>query len=148
FPRLTFTGRVVQVRKGALVVQNVVTYNVVISVQNTDQKLLPGMTANVKIVVDQKRDVLKVPTAALRFRPPGEPETAVSRNASAEGGAQGVVWIAGAGGKPVAVPVRLGIGDGAFVEALSGDLRDGQEVIVGVPDSVTPPGGGGLRLRF
>jgi hypothetical protein len=44
--------------------------------------------------------------------------------------------------------VRLGIGDGAFVEVLSGDLRAGQEVIVGVPESTTPPGGGGLRLRF
>lgn len=148
FPRLTFTGRVGQVRKGALVVQNVVTYNVVISVPNTDQKLLPGMTANVKIVVDQRPNALKVPTAALRFRPPGEPEDTVRRGQPLPEGVQGLVWIASAEGKPTPVPLKLGIGDGNFVEVLSGDLGAGQEVIVGAPEPTTPAGGGGLRLRF
>src|SRR5262249_265012 len=84
FPGRTFHGEVVQIRKAAQVVQNVVTYDVVISAPNNDQVLLPTMTANVRIVTDQKDSVLKVPNAALRFRPPGvEPE---SRDRSGPGG--------------------------------------------------------------
>src|SRR5262245_14615882 len=71
FPGETFTGRVVQIRKAAQVVQNVVTYTVVIAVGNPDGRLLPGMTANVKTVVAEKPSVLKVSNAALRFRPAG-----------------------------------------------------------------------------
>src|SRR5262249_38985666 len=71
FPGRTFRGEVVQVRKAAQVLQNVVTYDVVVSAPNDDQALLPTMTANVRIVPDQKDGVLKVPNAALRFRPPG-----------------------------------------------------------------------------
>ncbi len=72
FPNQVFPGRVVQIRKAPKPVQNVVTYNVVISVDNPDQKLLPGMTANVRVVVESRDNVLKVPNTALRFRPPGE----------------------------------------------------------------------------
>ena len=60
-----------QVRLGAQTVQNVVTYTAVIAVENLDQALLPGMTANLQIVTDERRDVLRVPNAALRFRPAG-----------------------------------------------------------------------------
>src|SRR6266545_1993815 len=72
FPGQSFTGEVVQIRKAPQVLQNVVTYDVVVSAQNLDLRLLPGMTANVRIVTDQKADVLRVPNAALRFRPPGD----------------------------------------------------------------------------
>ena len=65
----TFSGRVTQVRKAARVVQNVVTYNVVVAVANPDEKLLPGLTANVRIVVASRPSALKVPNVALRFRP-------------------------------------------------------------------------------
>jgi HlyD family secretion protein len=71
FPGQLFSGVVTQIRKAPLVVQNVVTYTVVISVANPGERLLPGMTANVKLVYDQKPSVLKVPNAALRFRPAG-----------------------------------------------------------------------------
>src|SRR5213596_3836267 len=71
FPNETFVGRVTQIRKAAQVVQNVVTYTVVVAVDNPSGRLLPGMTANVKLVVAQKPSVLKVPNAALRFRPSG-----------------------------------------------------------------------------
>ena len=71
FPGQTFPGRVVQIRKAALVVQNVVTYTVVVAVDNPEGRLLPGMTANVKLIVAEKDNVLKLPNAALRFRPPG-----------------------------------------------------------------------------
>jgi HlyD family secretion protein len=71
FSGQTFTGEVTQIRKAAQVVQNVVTYTVVVAVANPDGKLLPGMTANVKLVVSEKPSVMKIANAALRFRPPG-----------------------------------------------------------------------------
>jgi len=71
FPGRTFSGAITQVRKAAQILQNVVTYDVVVSAANPDLKLLPGMTANIKVVTDQRDGVLQVPNAALRFRPPG-----------------------------------------------------------------------------
>jgi HlyD family secretion protein len=71
FPAETFRGQVTQIRKAAVMTQNVVTYTVVVGVNNADGKLLPGMTANVKLAYAEKADALKVPNAALRFRPPG-----------------------------------------------------------------------------
>src|SRR5262249_8260498 len=65
----TFSGTVIQIRQAPQVIQNVVTYDVVLSAQNRELKLRPGMTANVRLVVDKKSSVLKVPNAALRFRP-------------------------------------------------------------------------------
>ncbi|MBI3457282.1 MAG: efflux RND transporter periplasmic adaptor subunit [Candidatus Rokubacteria bacterium] len=72
FPGQTFRGQIVQIRKAPQVVQNVVSYTTVIAVANPDRTLMPGMTANVRIQVERKDDVLRVPNAALRFRPPGE----------------------------------------------------------------------------
>ncbi len=69
-PGRTFEGQIRQIRKSPQVVQNVVTYTVVIAADNPDLKLLPGMTANVRIVVEQRANVLKLPNAALRFRAP------------------------------------------------------------------------------
>jgi len=74
FPRRSFAGEIVQIRKSPVTVQNVVSYTVVISARNPDLALLPGMTANVRIIVDQREDALKVPNAALRFRPAGSAE--------------------------------------------------------------------------
>lgn len=83
FPGRAFAGKITQIRKAPQVVQNVVTYTVVISTANHDLALLPGMTANVRIVVAQREDVLKVPNAALRFRPPsGNGETSGHPRAS------------------------------------------------------------------
>jgi HlyD family secretion protein len=70
-PNRTFTGTVRLVRLGAQTIQNVVTYTAVIGVDNRDMALLPGMTANLQIVTDERRNALRVPNAALRFRPPG-----------------------------------------------------------------------------
>jgi HlyD family secretion protein len=249
FPGLTFTGIVMQIRKAALVVQNVVTYTVVVAVDNPGGRLLPGMTANVKMVVAEKPDVLKVPNAALRFRPAGsdagpgaaaagaaaepspgggrssgrpsvehirerlvkglgltenqqkqlDPILADSRHqmmalsalpeqerqaqgrrireatrarireiltaeqrarydesvAAGEGrgdprsGAPGRVWVL-EGDKVKAVPLTLGISDGAATEVLSGDVTEGLEVIVGVTTvgGRPSPTGGVPRLRL
>jgi HlyD family secretion protein len=105
FPGRTFRGEIAQIRKAAQVVQNVVTYTTVITVPNPDRTLLPGMTANVRIQVDRREDVLRVPNSALRFRPPADgadPPAGASRaRASAEDpggrGAAGAAPAAGAG---------------------------------------------------
>lgn len=104
FPGQTFAGEVVQIRKAPLVVQNVVTYDVVVSAQNSQLKLLPGMTANVRIVVDQKGSVLRVPNAALRFRPTGvEGESPTPRG----GPPQHTPQAGGSGQSPEAIRERL-----------------------------------------
>ena len=97
FPGRSFTGEVVQVRKAALTVQNVVTYTVVVSARNADLSLIPGMTANVRITTDTRESVLKAPNAALRFRPPDfqEPPAAAQAGSGATG-----AQPAGAGGTP------------------------------------------------
>lgn len=84
FPGQTFRGRVVQVRKAPQVAQNVVNYDVVISARNPELKLLPGMTANVAIVVESKGSAMKIPNAALRFNPAGAaiPAQPVSTNSA------------------------------------------------------------------
>ncbi|MBI3041308.1 MAG: efflux RND transporter periplasmic adaptor subunit [Betaproteobacteria bacterium] len=87
FPGRTFRGTVGQVRKAALVVQNVVTYTAVIATSNPNLELFPGMTANVRIVVDTRQNALKVPNAALRFRPAGVAEARDSGGAGDPGGA-------------------------------------------------------------
>jgi len=74
YPNHTFTGRVVQIRNSPITVQNVVTYDTVVGVTNSDLKLKPGMTATVSITTAQRTNVLKIPNAALRFKPP-EPST-------------------------------------------------------------------------
>ena len=94
FPGRSFDGRVKQVRKAAKVESNVVTYTVVISAANPELALLPGMTANVRIVSAHKENVLKLPNAALRFRPPSDDKSATA----GQGGGQG--QGGGGGGRP------------------------------------------------
>lgn len=147
FPGRRFKGSVTQVRKAAQVVSNVVTYIAVVSAANPDLILLPGMTANVRIVTAQKDDVLKVPNAALRFRPPapageeagsaiklrpaGPPDAGSGRGDKGAGGS-GRVWIVGADGKPAAIELKTGINDGSHTEVIEGELKEGQELIVGL----------------
>ncbi|OGK78679.1 MAG: hypothetical protein A2X52_18555 [Candidatus Rokubacteria bacterium GWC2_70_16] len=241
FPTETFSGQVVQIRKAPRPVANVVTYNVVVAVDNPEQKLLPGMTANVRIVVESRPAVVKVPNAALRFRPPGEeapapaqaPLGAPGSGPSPQGGGfptieqtrerlvrelklteeqqkrlepileesygqfralarvpqqqrrtaalrireesrqkirallspeqqtvydqlpsgqparagagerAGRAFIVAADGKPRAIALRLGISDGTATELRGGDLKEGQEVIVGA----VSPGAAGSGPR-
>lgn len=99
FPGRTFSGKVVQVRKAAQVVQNVVTYIAVISAPNPDLILVPGMTANVRVVVDNRENVLKVPNAALRFRPAGAPDA--PKGAPKDAGKQQAGGEGGTGAKGI-----------------------------------------------
>jgi len=90
FPRRSFSGQIRQIRKSPVNVQNVISYTVVISAANPDQSLLPGMTANVRVVVDSREQALKVANAALRFRPAGaaDAKPAAAAPAGAGGAAQ------------------------------------------------------------
>ncbi|MEO8055983.1 MAG: efflux RND transporter periplasmic adaptor subunit [Acidobacteriota bacterium] len=216
FPEQAFKGSVSQIRLSPQTVQNVVTYPVMLDVPNQDLKLKPGMTANVQIPVDARRDVLRVPNAALRFRPdPADvagadkakgaaagaassarpapasssagtaapaPETgapqAGSRGAGGRGGPGGGGgrggWSGGSGGsgrpaasrsgtlyvevpngkgKLKAVTVRTLITDGNMTAIESADLKEGDEIILGLataraasaPGGGSPAGGGGRR---
>jgi HlyD family secretion protein len=243
FPGETFAGTVMQIRKAAQIVQNVVTYIVIVAVDNPSGRLLPGMTANVKLVVAQKPSVLKVANAALRFRPPGADAAApvapsgpvaagggqpsleqvrdrlvkalklsddqltklepilgdsreqlralqglpeADRRAKAQkireaarvrireiltdeqkarydemsgtpdgegsrAGIAGRVWILGSDGKPAPVTLTLGLSDGTATEVLRGDVKEGQEVIIGLAGGAGrggQPQQGAPRLRL
>jgi HlyD family secretion protein len=127
YPDKLFEGRVVQVRQAPITVQNVVTYNVVIGVDNRELLLFPGMTANVKILVDERKDVLSVPEQALRFEPDGDGD------AASEGDGHRVYVLKN--GKPKAVPVGIGLEDGSRVEITSGELAPDDPVVVDQSDS-------------
>jgi len=89
FPRRSFTGDIRQIRKSPQNVQNVVSYTVVISAANPDLALLPGMTANVRVQVDSRASALKVPNAALRWRPPGAAAEPAPQDGAPPGKGQG-----------------------------------------------------------
>jgi len=167
FPGQTFEGPIRQVRKAAQNVSNVVTYVVVIGFSNTAGRLLPGMTANVRVVTDQRDNVLKVPNAALRVRIAGaEPAAsamgrswlpeAMAQPAGEDAATRGRIYLLGEDGKPRAFNVRLGITDRAATELMepaaadAAQIKEGATVITGV-SSVTPPSGprpSGPRIKF
>ncbi len=150
YPGTTFPGSVTQIRQAPINVQNVITYDIVVAVSNPDLKLFPGMTANVKILTNQVDDVIKIPNAALRFKPPDvKPDTTV-RAAGRRQDAGASVWILGADGKPQQMKVKLGITDGFFTAVESGDLKQGEQVITGslVKNASTPAPRGPQGPRF
>lgn len=120
YPEVTFKGSVFQIRNAPIVVQNVVTYDVVIKMDNQDLKLKPGMTANVSIIIELKKNVLKIPNIALRFRLSERSKPPDKGHA---------VWIIEKG-KPKRVKVLTGISDESYTELVSGEIKEGQELIV------------------
>jgi len=214
YPERTFHGKVSEIRNAPTTIQNVVTYDVVIQVENTDLRLKPGMTANVSILIQHREGVLKIPNSALRFRPESakletasgkkkepvavetsraglerlfkglqltadqqskiemvlkssraefqeirekfKPEEAQARirallgqkiwgllteeqrtkwsemaqSSKRERGKPGRVWILSKENKPIPIEIVVGVTDGTFSEVVSGDLREGMEVIV------------------
>ena len=144
YPKQFFDGVVTQVRNAPINIQNVVTYDVVITVRNPELKLKPGMTANVTIVTARKENPLRVPNGALRFRMPNVP---TDRKASR-------VWVLDPNHQPRQVDVSTGITDSLSTEILDGSLNQGDQVIVGIEteeeqlQKKLPPGfepGRGLR---
>jgi HlyD family secretion protein len=162
----TFSGRVQQVRLQSTTADNVVNYTVVVTLENPEGKLLPGMTARVDFLVKSAEGVLKVPNAALRFKPSAEvlarfgtapvsreaqpsagpdPDAKVrgsARARRAEGGGPaggGTLYLLDAKGGLQVARIRTGITDGAFTEVLGRDLAEGTKVATGVASS-SPPG--------
>jgi HlyD family secretion protein len=134
YPGRAFSARVSQIRKAPQLVQNVVTYTVVMSAQNSDSILLPGMTAVVQITTQQVENAVKIPNAALRYRPPQSqtrtPERAIA-DASPAGSKGQFVWSLGPNDTPVPVRIELGVSDSFATELVSGNLAPGQLIIVG-----------------
>jgi HlyD family secretion protein len=175
YPTKTFEGVVTQVRQAPITVQNVVTYDVVVSVDNPDLLLFPGMTANTRVITEERADVVRVPAQALKFTPRaerGRADGGGARSADAaatDTGGDAATPAAhgspGAGGKrqhgtrvwllrdgrPTPVRVTAGLSDGTLVEITSGELHEGDHVIVKeISDDKTAPRvaaapGGGLR---
>jgi HlyD family secretion protein len=157
YPTERFRGTVRQIRNAPTTVQNVVTYDAVIDVDNTDLKLKPGMTANVTFVYAEKKDVLRVANAAMRFKPPAEltapttpsggaaaakmppgasaPEAgAAAAHKHAHGGGapdQRQVWVL-RGERPTPVNVKVGVSDGTLSEIVEGDVKEGEEVVTDI----------------
>ena len=138
YSETTFKGKVWQVRNAPITVQNVVTYDVVIQVANPDLKLKPGMTANVSIIVSTKKDVLKIPNPALRFKPAEKSKAVAQQKGSA-------VWILEQD-KPKRVPISTGISDGNYTELVSGEIKEGQELIVESLTKAKAPQPSGPRM--
>jgi HlyD family secretion protein len=141
FPDRIFHGRIVQVRQAPQVVQNVVTYDAVVGVDNPDFRLKPGMTATVSIVTAQRVDVLRVPDQALRFVPNGS-------TAPQPGGPKSTrVWVLRQG-KAVDIPIRVGLDDGTYSEVAGGDLRADDRVIIGEQRVAAGSSGRAFRSPF
>ena len=124
FPNRLFEGVVTQVRQSPQTVQNVVTYDAVVSVDNKDLALKPGMTASTRIIVDQRTNVLRAPNQALRYKP----SALVAATPVKPGG--GRLWVL-RDGQPVAVDIVAGLDDENFTEVVRGDLHEGDQIIVG-----------------
>lgn len=161
FPGQRFKGKVGQIRNAAQTVQNVVTYDAVIDVDNADLRLRPGMTATVTIVWAEKDDVIAVPNAALRFKPPPEAASAMGIASSAAsaatakasraaggggGGRHGeggdetrTIWLLRAG-RPESVSIKTGLSDGAVTEVVHGEVHPGDEVLTDATMAGKPSG--------
>ncbi|HWE31049.1 MAG TPA: efflux RND transporter periplasmic adaptor subunit [Polyangia bacterium] len=160
YPTERFRGTVRQIRNAPTTVQNVVTYDAVIDVDNGDLKLKPGMTANVTFVYAEKKDVVRVPNAAMRFKPPAEllaptmpsgGAAAATRPAAASAGGapaassgasgkrphgaaqsdQRQLWVL-RGERPTQVNVKVGVSDGTLSEIVDGDVKEGEDVVTDV----------------
>jgi HlyD family secretion protein len=139
FPTRTFHGKVVQVRNAPITVQNVVTYDTVIGVNNADLKLKPGMTANVAIIIAHKDNVIQIKNAALRYRPPDAATSQQPRSTSSPSGQrptgareprpERTVYVL-AYGRPKPVQIKTGISDGIVTEVTEG-LKEGDRVVTG-----------------
>ena len=162
YPGERFQGRIREIRNAPQVVQNVVTYDAVIEVANPELKLKPGMTATVTVIADERKDALRLPNSALRFK---LEDTAGSGAAPAAAGGRPsrsgpgdaerspdtrTVWILEQG-KPAPREVKTGLSDGRYTEILGGTLKEGDAVIVGAAGSAAGGGAprgmrGGMRI--
>jgi HlyD family secretion protein len=150
FPNRSFNAAVRQVRLNPTTQQNVVTYDVVVAVDNPEHILMPGMTAYVNVQVAQRKNVLLVPNAALRFRP--EEGAAAALKSKPQGskaeGARGTVYVLDQH-QLKAIAVGTGIFDSRFTEIVAGELKAGDQVVVGAAAGAAPETSQGtMRMRL
>jgi HlyD family secretion protein len=161
YPGERFKGKISQIRNSATTVSNVVTYDAVIDVNNADGRLRPGMTANATVTYADKKDVLAIPNAALRFKPPPEANVAKPAGSAAAatrhppsadgqgagGGGRGAgkgekandakqIWVL-SDGVPVQVTIKTGLSDGAYTEIVSADSDDAGAGAAAAPSGPT-----------
>ena len=164
YPGERFEGKIRQIRNAPQTIQNVVTYDVIVNVDNADLRLRPGMTANVTFVLSTSAGVLRVPNAALRFKPPSSLIGIAPAGATVEGSGkrsrqagngttapatggdprpapkgEREVWVM-RDGRAQRIEVTLGLSDGTTTEVLTGDLKAGDEVITDAIDRAAPAG--------
>lgn len=130
FPNRTFEGKVTQIRQSPQTVQNVVTYDVVVSVDNKDLALKPGMTAAARVIIDQHDGVLRVPSQALRYTPQGASRSAADHAR---------VWVL-RDSRLAAIDIETGLTDDDHVEVSRGDVRPGDQVVLGQHANATATG--------
>lgn len=171
FPARRFRGKVFQVRNAPTIVQNVVTYDAVVRIDNKELLLKPGMTANVQFLVSEKEDVLTIPNMALRFKPPDEkseaqdvlrqevtraaPQVGARRTSrpgrSGSGGVrtarQGKIYVL-KDNQIQAVEVQLGITDGSKTEVIQGPISEKDLVVIGMSSSASGQSQGGVANPF
>jgi HlyD family secretion protein len=161
FPGQRFKGKIRDIRNAATSLQNVVTYDAVIDVDNSDLRLRPGMTANVTVTYADRPQVLSVANGALRFRPPpslaGSAAPAGSHGhkhggASKDEAEARSIWVM-RGGTPQQVSVHTGLSDGTVTEIVDGDLKEGEEVVTetsGAEEAAprSTAGGNPMRMRL
>ena len=134
YPDSVFKGKVTQVRLEPTTVSNVVTYSVIVEVDNEDLTLKPGMTANVSIITSKSEDVLCAPSVALKYSPATEGQKYKTQG----------LWIL-EDKKPKRIDIQTGASDDSKVEIISKDLKSGDKVIVGASNQVKHEKGGGQR---
>lgn len=144
YPARTFEAKVMELRNAATTISNVVTYEGVLSVDNKDGKLKPGMTATADITVNVAQDVISVPNGALRFSPqatnagPSMIPVATTAPVDPIASGKGQVWTVGADGKPVSRDVTLGVTDGRRTQVTSANVKADEEFIL----DIAQPGAG------
>lgn len=139
----TFHGTVADVRRAPINAQNVVTYDVVITVANPDLKLFPGMTAKVTVLTLREENALRVPNAALRFRPSAEVLAALKSKPT-----EGQQLYLLSGSNVIVVPVSTGISDGKVTAVTSSSLKEGDTVILRAAPSAPAPAATPSARRF
>jgi HlyD family secretion protein len=157
YPGKAFNGAVAQVRNAPITVLNVVTYDVVIAVDNPDLELKPGMTATVSVITAQRNDALKISLRATRFNPE---RTVGAESTPSQGGTRprfaragtSTVWVVQSKGTLRRVEVTLGVRDDQFAELLSGDVKLGDQLAVAFRRgaqrrAAKPPSFRGPRMR-
>lgn len=154
YPEQSFKGSVMQIRSAPVITQNVVTYVVLVTVNNSDLKLKPGMTANVSIEVDRRENVMTMSPAALRYKPKTTGETKEKIPGAGKGakGEKGQRIYRLKDGVPMAVSIKTGIANNSSVELVEGELKEGDEVIIGQSGDDAkkkkPSQTGGMGPRF